>query len=348
MRWAVGLVLLCALLAPAACEKKVTAPLRPADVGPRIALVVGNSRYATGELPNPVNDAKLIRGALQQAGFDDVTLLLDATRAEFVRSLDEFERKALTSSVALVYFAGHGSELEGRNFLYPVDVSPPIDSARKLADQTISLDSLLSAVEGATELRVVILDACRTNPINKFRSTAGGLASINLTTRDTLIVFAAEAGKFAYDGAGKNSPFATALDKHLPTPGLDVQLVMRRVGDDVREATDEGQAPWQHAILRGKELYLVPPDRLISAFSGRWSSDSAACDDAFALRDLAGELEMVVRRETRRMPVTARPARRTMQAEGAEGVSTYSLENDDETLVLTTQGGASTRFFRCA
>lgn len=229
----------------------------------KVALVVGNSAYQNvARLPNPVNDARLVAQTLRGMGFD-VVQTQDATRAGFSQALRAFRTKADASDVALVYYAGHGMEVDGRNWLIPVDAK--LGDERDLEDEAVNLDGIMSAVGSARRLRVVILDACRDNPFAVTMRRIGGTRAVTRGLADprevtgTLIVYAAKAGSTASDGGGVNSPFAQALARRLPEPGTDVQLVFRRVGDDVLAATNNRQEPFQYGSLRGEALYLVPP-----------------------------------------------------------------------------------------
>jgi formylglycine-generating enzyme required for sulfatase activity len=229
----------------------------------KVALVVGNSAYQNvARLPNPVNDAHLVANTLRGMGFD-VVQTQDATRVGFSQALRSFREKADASDVALVYYAGHGMEVGGRNWLIPTDAR--LGDERDLEDEAINLESILSAVNSAKRLRVVILDACRDNPFAVTMRRIGGTRAVSRGLADprevtgTLIVYAAKAGSTASDGGGANSPFAMALARRLPEPGTDIQLVFRRVGDDVLAATANRQEPFQYGALRGEALYLVPP-----------------------------------------------------------------------------------------
>lgn len=235
----------------------------------KVALVVGNGAYQNvARLPNPVSDARLVANTLRSMGFD-VVQTQDATKAAFSQALRSFREKADASEVALVYYAGHGMEVEGRNWLIPTDAR--LRDERDLEDEAVNLESILSAVNSARRLRVVILDACRDNPFAVTMRRIGGTRAVSRGLSDprevtgTLIVYAAKAGSTASDGGGANSPFAMALARRLPEPGTDVQLVFRRVGDDVLAATNNRQEPFQYGALRGEALYLVPPVPVVAS-----------------------------------------------------------------------------------
>jgi uncharacterized caspase-like protein len=209
----------------------------------RVALVIGNSAYKTvPKLANPVNDAALVGGMLKKAGFDSTDIKTDLNAAEMRRALREFGAHARDAAVAVIYYAGHGIELDGTNYLIPIDAALETDS--DVLDETVALDRALFAVEPAKQLRLIVLDACRDNPFAKSmkrtvaaRAIGRGLAKVEPTSPNTMIAFAAKAGSTASDGDSRNSPFAAALVERLPTPGLDLRKAFGFVRDDVLKAT---------------------------------------------------------------------------------------------------------------
>ncbi|TPQ26778.1 caspase (peptidase), partial [Bradyrhizobium guangdongense] len=215
----------------------------PAMAERRVALVIGNSAYKNvARLTNPANDATLVGGMFRKAGFDNVDIKLDLNVSEMRKALREFGGKTRDAEIAVVYYAGHGIELDGVNYLIPTDATLETDS--DVLDETIALDRALFAVEPAKQLRLIILDACRDNPFAKTmkrtiasRAIGRGLAKIEPTSPNTMIAFAAKAGSTASDGDSKNSPFAAALVERLPTPGLDLGKAFRFVRDDVLKTT---------------------------------------------------------------------------------------------------------------
>ncbi|MDD1527265.1 caspase (peptidase) [Bradyrhizobium sp. WBOS7] len=230
----------------------------------RVALVMGNSAYKNvARLANPANDAALVGGMFRKAGFDIVDIKLDLTGSEMRKALREFGGKVRDAGVAVVYYAGHGIELDGVNYLIPTDATLETDS--DVLDETIALDRALFAVEPAKQLRLIILDACRDNPFAKTmkrtiasRAIGRGLAKVEPTSPNTMIAFAAKAGSTASDGDTKNSPFATALVERLPTPGLDLGKAFRFVRDDVLKSTGNKQEPFVYGSLGGDDVALVP------------------------------------------------------------------------------------------
>ncbi|WP_409188789.1 caspase family protein [Bradyrhizobium sp. RDM4] len=230
----------------------------------RVALVIGNSAYKSApRLANPVNDATLVGGMFKKAGFDNVDIRLDVSAAEMRRALREFAGRTRDAEVAVIYYAGHGIELDGNNYLIPTDATLETDG--DVLDETVALDRALFAVEPAKQLRLVILDACRDNPFAKTmkrtlasRAIGRGLAKIEPTGPNTMIAFAAKAGSTASDGDSRNSPFSTALVERLPTPGLDLRKAFGFVRDDVLKNTGYKQEPYVYGSLGGEDVPLVP------------------------------------------------------------------------------------------
>ena len=239
----------------------------------RVALVIGNSDYKRAPLlSNPVNDATAIAALLRDAGFR-VDLLRDAGINDTRRALREFTDFTRNADVAVLYFAGHGIEVDGENYLIPVDAV--LERDIDVDDETISLGRILRVVEPAKQLRLVILDACRDNPFRQTmkrtmvsRSVSRGLAKIEPTTTNTLIAFAAKAGSTAFDGAGADSPFTTALLHHLSEPGLDLRIAFGRVRDEVMLKTNNKQEPFIYGSLGGSVVALVPAKADVSVPSG--------------------------------------------------------------------------------
>ena len=233
----------------------------PAQASERVALVIGNGNYANaGVLPNPPNDAQAVASALRDVGFD-VAFGRDLDRSAMERLLRDFLRKAATAKVALLFYAGHGLQVDGRNYLVPVDAK--VETASDLGFETVELDKILGNLEDAARATIVILDACRDNPLTRSiaarsRSTSvgAGLAAYSTLGTGTLIAFATAPGKVALDGTGKNSPFTQGLVKHLRTPGLEVRAMLTRVRADVMAATSNKQLPWDNSSLMG-EVYLA-------------------------------------------------------------------------------------------
>jgi uncharacterized caspase-like protein len=237
---------------------------QPAFADQRVALVIGNSAYKNvNRLKNPANDAAAVVAMFKTAGFDSVDLRQDLNVVEMRRALREFGNKTRDADVAVIYYAGHGIELDGTNYLIPVDATLETDT--DVLDETFPLDRVLVAVETAKQLRLVILDACRDNPFAKTmkrtigsRAIGRGLAKVEPFSPNTMVAFAAKAGSTASDGDGKNSPFATALVDHLAKPGLDLRKAFGFVRDDVLKATNNTQEPFVYGSLGGNDVTLVP------------------------------------------------------------------------------------------
>jgi uncharacterized caspase-like protein len=237
---------------------------QPASAARRVALVLGNSAYQNvARLPNPVNDGAAMAATLKDAGFDVVDSRHDLMAAETRRALRDFADRARDADIAVVYYAGHGIEVDGTNYLIPVDAKLERDT--DVYDEAFSLDRVLLAIEPAKRLRLVILDACRDNPFAKVmkrtvasRAIGQGLAKVEPASPNTLIAYAAKAGSTAADGDSRNSPFTAALVKHITTPGLDVRKAFGFVRDDVLKNTSNRQEPYVYGSLGGDDVALVP------------------------------------------------------------------------------------------
>ncbi|WP_370691940.1 caspase family protein [Bradyrhizobium xenonodulans] len=230
----------------------------------RMALVMGNSAYQRApKLANATNDASLLVETFKKAGFTVVDARNDLSAQDMRRTLRDFGAKARSADIAVIYYAGHGIEIDGNNYLVPVDAQ--LENDTDVYDETIGLDRILVAIEPAKKLRLVILDACRDNPFAKnmkrtmaSRAVARGLAKVEPTSPNTLVAFAAKAGLTALDGDGRNSPFATALAHHLATPGLDLRKAFGYVRDEVLQATTNRQEPFIYGSLGGDDVVLAP------------------------------------------------------------------------------------------
>jgi uncharacterized caspase-like protein len=230
----------------------------------RLALVISNSAYsAVAKLPNPERDAESIATVLKGDGFD-VAVADNLTRADFLAALDKFTDAAADADWAVIYFAGHGLQLDGVNYLIPVDAKLAAD--RNVADEAISLDKAIGAVSGTRKLGLVIVDACRNNPFlaNMRFTTASraahtrGLARVDLHGT-TLVEFSARDGEEALDGdPSGNSPFAAALAKRLADPGLEVGMLLRQVRVDVLGATANRQEPMFSGDLPAEPVFFRP------------------------------------------------------------------------------------------
>jgi len=239
------------------------AGIAPAFAAERVALVIGNGTYLkVPTLPNPTRDAVDIGRALERLNFK-VTQIQNATAQEMRKAVVDFGRAAEGSEMAVVFYAGHGMEVGGENWLIPI--SAELLSDADIESEAISLRSINLQVSKARQLGLVILDACRNNPFAakmkrslSSRAVARGLAPTE-PLDNVLIAYAARDGTTASDGDGRNSPFTTALLQHIETPGLEVSFLFRRVRDDVMKATKREQQPFVYGSLSKEEIYLRVP-----------------------------------------------------------------------------------------
>ncbi len=234
-------------------------PGRVAAAERRIALIIGNGAYtAAGALANPANDADDMAAALKQIGFE-VLLGTNLDKRGFDGKVRDFARALAQADVALFFYAGHGLQVGGKNFLVPVDAQ--LQTERDLDFEGVSLDFILKQMEIDREgkTNIVLLDACRDNPLARnlartmgTRSAAvgQGLAQVQ-TGVGTFIAYSTQPGNVALDGKGRNSPFTTALTKALTMPHRTITSVMIEVRKDVLAATDGRQVPWDHSALTG-------------------------------------------------------------------------------------------------
>jgi tetratricopeptide (TPR) repeat protein len=251
-----------------------------AKQGRRIALVIGNSAYkAAPVLDNPRRDAEKVAAALSGVGFDSVTLVIDATREKAIDALRSFAASADKTDWAMVYYAGHGVEVNGVNYLIPVDAR--LVSDRDVLFEAVPLEQVTGAIDGARKLKLVVLDACRDNPFAgatvaapsapatpaaatpadegtrsaRTRSVGRGLGEVKVSGA-SLVVYAAKHGQTALDGEGENSPFAVAVVQRIATPGVEINKLFRLVRDDVMEATAGRQEPYTYGSLPGREDFF--------------------------------------------------------------------------------------------
>ena len=227
----------------------------PAQAAKKVALLIGNATYtsATATLRNPPNDVAAMKTMLESAEFD-VTVVSNATRVSMSEALDAFSEKAHGAEVGMVYYSGHGIELDGTNYLVPVDAELKSDRSAKY--EAVTLDDVIAAVSGATTLKLVLLDACRDNPFKssmKRVATKGaptrGLARVDTSDNNLLIGYATAPGAVASDGEGSNSPYAQALVRHLTRPGLEIESALRAVAKEVHGRTGGEQVPFKTGSL---------------------------------------------------------------------------------------------------
>ncbi|MCC6468078.1 MAG: caspase family protein [Alphaproteobacteria bacterium] len=234
--------LLVAVAGPARAQSAPTAE-------PRLALVIGNSTYEKQALKNPANDARAVAQSLRKLGFT-VIERVDAGKKAMEDAILEFGEKLRAGGVGLFYYAGHGVQVRGHNYLVPLDASLPSEASVRV--QAVDVDLVLEQMtEARNRANVVILDACRNNPFIAARRGAGaGLAAID-AARGTLIAYSTAPGTVAVDGSGANSPYTASLVRAIEQPGLTVEELFKRVRSTVLEATQGAQTPWESSSLTG-------------------------------------------------------------------------------------------------
>ena len=238
----------------------------------KYALVIGNRDYLARQasLPNAVNDANLLAKSLRAVGFK-VTQRNNLKRDDFFAATREFAAQLPEGSTALVYYAGHGMQIGGGNFLTPVDMA--VTSEQSVAVKSYPLKSLLEQLAGAkSAVNVVVLDACRNNPFQpqsavRYRSFADlGLAKTQ-APRGTLIAYSTSPGQLAADGTGSNSIYSAALARQLAEPERELEEIFKRVSSEVRKSTLDDQIPWYESSLT-ERYYFVPPQG-VSVVAGK-------------------------------------------------------------------------------
>jgi Caspase domain len=224
----------------------------------RIALVIGNSDYESQEVPklvNPVNDARSMAETLNKLGFQ-VTEVTNATQKEMNRAIASFGERLNPNTVALFYFAGHGLQVKGKNYLVPIDAE--ISGEASIPAETVDVDTVLAQLE-YSPMSIVILDACRNNPFKRARSIGGGGLAQMDAPKGSFIAYATSPGKTAEDGAGGNGLYTQALLKNIQAPGISLEEVFKRVRKDVSQATGDEQIPWESTSLTGNFYFNGSP-----------------------------------------------------------------------------------------
>lgn len=264
-------------------------PVAPAPVeaeGKRVALVIGNGAYSPQSrippLPNPPNDGRDMARALRGLGFQ-VIVAIDADLAAMRRAVGRFGREAAGARIALVFYAGHGIQANGENYLLPVSVS--LGRHEDLLDQSFSLSEVMRALAAAKpSLSLVILDACRNNPVTTklaANAKARGLARIKIGkglarhkgAPGTLVAYSTDPDNVAADGTGRNSPFTKALLKHMQEPELEIRLMFGNVREAVTRETEAKQTPWVEEAVLGRYYFKPPPKIRTTRFHGTWSAE---------------------------------------------------------------------------
>ncbi|MBR1002590.1 putative caspase-like protein [Bradyrhizobium japonicum] len=242
---------------------KVDPAVKPSGRLNRVALVIGNGSYDKAPtLPNAVNDASMISDAFRSIGFRQVVEVQNVGRQGLLATLRSFRELADHSEWAVIYYAGHGIEIDGQNYVIPADARLLTD--RDVPDEAISLSRFLDALEGASAIKLVILDACRENPFfnsmklsSASRTIGRGLARIE-PEGGTLVAYSAKHGQVALDGRGANSPFAMALANRMMAPNIEIRKLFGLVRDDVLVATARKQEPFIYGTLGGEDHFINP------------------------------------------------------------------------------------------
>jgi hypothetical protein len=230
--------------------------IAPAAPERRTALVIGNGAYEIGRLKNPLNDATDMAATLKRMGFN-VILKTNAGQREMDEAVREFGRRLTRSDVGLFFFAGHGIQTGGTNYLIPVGAR--IEKEEDVRFEAIDAGRILSEMDYANNgLNIVLLDACRNNPFARsFRSENRGLAIIGQVPKGAFISYATAPGDVARDGEGRNSPYTGALLQQMQTPGVPIETVFKRVRQKLDSETGGKQVPWESSSLKG-DFYFVP------------------------------------------------------------------------------------------
>jgi carboxyl-terminal processing protease len=247
----------------------------PAQAEPRIALVIGNADYGKeiGNLPNPTNDAALMAKALQGTGFK-VIKVIDANQKQMKRAIADFGEElsnAGPEATGLFFYAGHGVQVKGVNYLVPIgaDISKEAD----VDIESVAADTILQQMEYAgSRVNIVVLDACRNNPLQRsFRAVTRGLAPMD-AAQGTFIAYSTAPGSVAADGVGKNSPYTSALAATIVQPGVGIEEAFRDVRAKVMAETQNKQVPWDSSSLTAP-FYFKPAGQFITAAEPAKSSE---------------------------------------------------------------------------
>ena len=274
-----------------------------ADAQPqrRVALVIGNGTYEeAGTLTNPVNDAADIAAKLRDLGFE-VIEGNDLGKRALERKIGAFSDALDGAGVGLFYYAGHGLQVDGRNFIVPVDAR--LDVPAKLRLETVQIDDILDIMEQQTTTSLVFLDACRNNPfVRKLKRTATNRSAVALaglaqfdSTRGSFIAFSTAPGSVAMDGAGRNSPFATALLRHIAEPGQSINDLMIAVRRDVVSETGDAQRPWEQGSLLDRFEFVPGGEPVVAQAQPAAPAPAAAGTEVAALERSVGDTQAIER-----------------------------------------------------
>ena len=316
----------------------------------RIALVIGNSSYETvAALDNPTRDAELIASTLEQIDFQ-VTLLIDATQIEMKQALSDFGRNLRNGgpdTTGLFYYAGHGVQSFGNNYLLPVDVS--LSDAADLDLQGVEAQSVLRQMASArNRTNFVILDACRNNPFEDMAEfDSPGLAEMKAPT-GTFLSYATSPGAVALDGLGQNSPFTTALAREMTRPGLPVEQMFKQVRVSVLEKTNGLQTPWDTSSLTNNFTFVNAPveDPEDLAARSLWESVQATKDPVQIMLFLRGYPDSAYADEARALLATAIEAELTDDTAAVERPAPASPPADEQSLFEAVQANPTVEGYR--
>lgn len=316
----------------------------------RLAIVIGNSAYQSTRLerlPNAANDAERLSESLRRLNFEVLTGT-DLSADGFTRIFKEAEAKLPTISAVLIFYAGHGVQMRGENYLLPVDTSDP-ESLEKLTDRAVKLNDVIARFASRDRQTFVFLDACRNNPLGATGSASNGLAQVEVG-ENTFVAFATQPGNVTVDGAGDNSPFTTALLKNLEIPGLSISDMMIRVRNETEALTVGRQVPWDQSNLREQfyftEQQILDPQQLSASLS-RILSDPVAKEKLqaeLASNDL--QTAVIIVGQTLRsidIPASQEAGTQVASLSGPQAIegARKSVVSGLETLIVGTSGNAA-------
>ncbi|MGV8059704.1 MAG: caspase family protein [Smithellaceae bacterium] len=230
----------------------------------RMALVIGNGSYAASPLRNPVNDATDMASSLKMMGFN-VILKTNASKKDMGKAVEDFEKQLKGRDVGLFYYAGHGVQVNGVNYLIPI--GSKVNEETDMEYEAIDAGRILAAMHNAkSRVNIVILDACRDNPyVRSFRSSTRGLAVIARAPTGTIISYSTSPGDVALDGKGRNSPYTSLLMQYMKQPGLTIEQVFKNVRQKIDSDTDGKQVPWELSSLKGDFFFIHGKSNALAA-----------------------------------------------------------------------------------
>jgi uncharacterized caspase-like protein len=304
-------------------------PITQAATEQRIALVIGNSSYSSAPLKNPVNDAADMAALLKKLGFS-VTLKKNARLQEMDEAIETFGNRLKKGGVGLFYYAGHGVQVNGVNYLLPIGakINKEADVKYQAVDANKILDEMATANNG---LNIVMLDACRDNPFARsFRSAARGLAIVSSAPSGIFLSYSTSPGNVARDGDGRNSPYTAALLKYMQAPGLTISDVFINVRMKLKKET--GQVPWELSSLEGQFYFVPGSEKTAAGLVGSAASIAPATDE---LDDESQKLEAEQRRlEDEKAEFTQKTALEEKRRKLAEDRARFETERQQAALEL--------------